>query len=141
MCGFTEISWLDSNNRNIKFHQLMSEYWTDSFDGMFSGTISGESRITIQSCDTAHIDNSTWNESFLLNKNVDFSSDVCLFAEHPNVYELNFYSLQFFFISGRIVNVSSVAGLYGYPGLSTYCATKHAIAICGTISGESRITV
>jgi len=27
----------------------------------------------------------------------------------------------------RIVNVSSVAGLYGYPGLSTYCATKHAM--------------
>lgn len=28
---------------------------------------------------------------------------------------------------GRILNVSSVAGLYGYPGLSVYCATKHAI--------------
>jgi len=28
---------------------------------------------------------------------------------------------------GRIVNVSSVAGLYGYPGLSVYCATKHAL--------------
>lgn len=27
----------------------------------------------------------------------------------------------------RVVNVSSVAGLYGYPGLSVYCATKHAI--------------
>jgi len=25
---------------------------------------------------------------------------------------------------GRVVNVSSVAGLQGYPGLSTYCATK-----------------
>ena len=23
--------------------------------------------------------------------------------------------------------MSSVAGLYGYPGLSVYCATKHAI--------------
>jgi len=28
---------------------------------------------------------------------------------------------------GRVVNVSSVAGLYGYPGLTVYCATKHAI--------------
>lgn len=28
---------------------------------------------------------------------------------------------------GRVINVSSVAGLYGYPGLSVYCATKHAI--------------
>jgi len=28
---------------------------------------------------------------------------------------------------GRVINVSSVGGLYGYPGLSIYCATKHAI--------------
>jgi len=28
---------------------------------------------------------------------------------------------------GRVVNVSSVAGLHGYPGLSVYCATKHAL--------------
>ena len=25
------------------------------------------------------------------------------------------------------MNVSSVAGLYGYPGLSAYCASKHAV--------------
>jgi len=30
-------------------------------------------------------------------------------------------------VQGRIVNVSSVAGLYGYPGLSVYCASKHAL--------------
>ena len=30
-------------------------------------------------------------------------------------------------VQGRVVNVSSVAGLYGYPGLSVYCATKHAL--------------
>merc|ERR1719192_1963915 len=34
---------------------------------------------------------------------------------------------RFEFIPARRMNVSSVAGLYGYPGLSTYCATKHAI--------------
>jgi len=34
---------------------------------------------------------------------------------------------------GRIVNVSSVAGLYGYPGLSTYCATKHAIEAVSSV--------
>jgi len=28
---------------------------------------------------------------------------------------------------GRLVNVSSVAGEYGYPGLSVYCATKFAV--------------
>ena len=28
---------------------------------------------------------------------------------------------------GRILNVSSVAGVYGYPGLAVYCATKHAV--------------
>jgi len=28
---------------------------------------------------------------------------------------------------GRIINVSSVAGLHGYPGLSAYCSSKHAI--------------
>jgi len=28
---------------------------------------------------------------------------------------------------GRILNVSSVAGVYAYPGLSVYCATKHAV--------------
>ena len=38
-----------------------------------------------------------------------------------------------FLISGRIVNVSSVAGLYGYPGLSTYCATKHAIEAVSSV--------
>ncbi len=32
-----------------------------------------------------------------------------------------------FITPGRIVNVSSVAGLYGYPGLSAYCASKHAV--------------
>ena len=30
-------------------------------------------------------------------------------------------------VQGRVVNVSSVAGLYGYPGLSVYCATKYAL--------------
>jgi hypothetical protein len=29
--------------------------------------------------------------------------------------------------AGRILMVSSVAGMHGYPGLSVYCATKHAI--------------
>lgn len=29
--------------------------------------------------------------------------------------------------AGRVLMVSSVAGLHGYPGLSVYCATKHAI--------------
>ena len=33
----------------------------------------------------------------------------------------------------RHVNVSSVAGLYGYPGLSTYCATKHAIEAVSSV--------
>jgi len=28
---------------------------------------------------------------------------------------------------GRILNVSSVAGMYGYPGLSVYCTTKHGM--------------
>ena len=28
---------------------------------------------------------------------------------------------------GRLLNVSSVAGVHGYPGLSVYCATKHAV--------------
>ena len=36
-------------------------------------------------------------------------------------------------ISGRILNVSSVAGLYGYPGLSTYCTTKHAIEAMSSV--------
>lgn len=30
-------------------------------------------------------------------------------------------------MQGRIINVSSVAGVYGYPGLSVYCASKHAL--------------
>ncbi|CAB4068298.1 E1.1.1.30 [Lepeophtheirus salmonis] len=37
---------------------------------------------------------------------------------------------------GRILNVSSVAGLYGYPGLSAYCATKHAIEGMSTVIRE-----
>ena len=41
--------------------------------------------------------------------------------------------LQISLISGRIVNVSSVAGLYGYPGLSAYCATKHAIEAVSSV--------
>lgn len=34
---------------------------------------------------------------------------------------------------GRIINVSSVAGLHGYPGLSVYCATKHALEGFGQV--------
>ena len=29
--------------------------------------------------------------------------------------------------------MSSVAGLHGYPGLSTYCATKHAIEAVSSV--------
>jgi hypothetical protein len=29
--------------------------------------------------------------------------------------------------AGRVLMVSSVAGVHAYPGLSVYCATKHAI--------------
>ncbi len=29
--------------------------------------------------------------------------------------------------AGRVVMVSSVAGMQAYPGLSVYCATKHAM--------------
>ena len=46
--------------------------------------------------------------------------------------------IQFDF-SARIINVSSVAGLYGYPGLSTYCASKHAIeAVSSVLRHELR---
>jgi len=37
---------------------------------------------------------------------------------------------------GRIINVSSVAGLYGYPGLSVYCATKHAVEGASSVLRE-----
>ena len=61
-------------------------------------------------------------------KLIFFSFDVCLFLKDVNKKNA---------ISGRIVNVSSVAGLYGYPGLSTYCATKHAIeAVSSVLSHE-----
>merc|ERR1719300_1633747 len=29
--------------------------------------------------------------------------------------------------SGRIINISSVAGVWGQPGCETYCAAKHAV--------------
>ena len=37
------------------------------------------------------------------------------------------YSQKNIQVNTLIVNVSSVTGLHGYPGLSTYFATKHAI--------------
>ena len=53
-------------------------------------------------------------------------------SSHPN-FPIFDHSLQKSLISGRIVNVSSVAGLYGYPGLSAYCATKHAIEAVSSV--------
>ena len=54
---------------------------------------------------------------------------IFVYSEHPTY--MNYIFIQIF--SGRIVNVSSVAGLYGYPGLSTYCATKHAIEAVSSV--------
>ena len=43
------------------------------------------------------------------------------------------YSQKNIQVNTLIVNVSSVTGLHGYPGLSTYCATKHAIEAVSSV--------
>ena len=42
---------------------------------------------------------------------------------------------------GHLVNIASLAGLTGYPGLATYCATKHAVVgFTEALWGELRDT-
>jgi NADP-dependent 3-hydroxy acid dehydrogenase YdfG len=39
--------------------------------------------------------------------------------------------------TGHIVNIASIAGKAGFPGVATYCATKHGWSGCPRRSGRS----
>ncbi len=43
--------------------------------------------------------------------------------------------------AGRVLMVSSVAGVHAYPGLSVYCATKHAIEGLAQVGLQRTVSV
>ena len=60
MCCFAEISWLDGDDAHVELPQLVTDGRAQPLDGVLRRAVDGEARISVQSGNAAHIQNSTW---------------------------------------------------------------------------------
>lgn len=59
--GLAEVSWLYSDDRDIKLEELFSQYIWGTLQSMFGGTVDREARIAIEAGHTANVDDPSCN--------------------------------------------------------------------------------
>ncbi len=63
MSGFAEISGLDGDDVHVELPQLVTNGRAQPLDGVLRRAVDGETRISVQSGNATHIQNSAWKSS------------------------------------------------------------------------------